>query len=155
MTHKRRKAFTPLLCSEAMQTGDDGACQRMTGKMGLKGVIEQRLHLRHKWECFLTYRAGRWNLCWEWLPQTGPRAADHLLRADQAGCNPDFCRCCILHSGWPAWRSRCAKCSRSCICSGHPRTLIKGSEKEMEDESKTFVILWHGWIRIRIITASA
>lgn len=45
MIHNRGEAFTPLPCSEtkAIQTGDDDACQRMTEKMGLKGVIEQGL----------------------------------------------------------------------------------------------------------------
>lgn len=49
MNHNRGEAFTPLPCSEtkAMQTGDDDACQRMTGKMGLKGVIEQCLRQWH------------------------------------------------------------------------------------------------------------
>lgn len=161
MNHNRGEAFTPLPCSEtkAMQTGDDDACQRMTGKMGLKGVIEQRLRQRHTWERFLTYRAGRWNLCWERRPQTGPREVGHLLRAARAGCNPGFCRCCILRSGWPAWRSQCAKCSKSCICSGHPKTLMKESEQERwrmrARQCTTFVILWQGWKRIRIITSSA
>lgn len=100
MINNRGEAFTPLLCSEteAMQAEDGDACQRMTGKMGLKGENRKWFCEWHTWKQRLgnePYQAGRWSLCWERQPQMGPQVAGRLLQAARAEYNPDFCRCCI------------------------------------------------------------
>lgn len=69
--------------------------------------------------------------CWthqKQLPWSGPGWAGCPQRAGLGGCSPCSCRCCILHWGSWAWRSRCAACSRRCRCSVHPETERKQNQ---------------------------